>query len=211
MGGEGARKKAIASVERFDLRRHQWSSLPDMPQSVSDPTAISYGHRVYLLGGRDADNKLSCTQAYDTVSGNWLTLADMPEVCDLGAAVSMTRCIYLVGCFGRSCLRYDTATDNWTRLSRQRQEHRNAPAVMWQCGILVSGGGGGGTVNSAAIEYYDPVLDEWTDWQTPLKEKLSSQCHPLLCLTRQSVYLTKHTVYTYLTGCGLCRLYHWFN
>ena len=38
----------------------------------------------------------------------------------------------------------------------------------------MSGCGGGGKVDSAAIEHYDPVTDEWTDWQTPLKEKLSS-------------------------------------
>ncbi|KAI0242357.1 hypothetical protein LSAT2_013949 [Lamellibrachia satsuma] len=176
VGGKDISDKAIGSVERFDLKQRQWSSLPDMPQPVFGPAAISYGHRVYVFGGRDADNKnLSCTQAYDTVSGNWLSLVDMPEVCDLGAAVFINRCIYLVGGFSRSCLRYDTATDSCTRLSRPRQKHGNAPAVMWQGGILVSGSGGGGMVKSAAIEHYDPVIDEWTDWQTPLKEKLL--CH----------------------------------
>ena len=176
VGGKDFSDKTIGSVERFDLKQRQWSSLPDMPQPVFGPAAISYGHRVYVFGGRVADNEnSSCTQAYDTVSGNWLTLADMPEVCDLGAAVCINRCIYLVGGYSRSCLRYDTATDSWTMLSRPRQVHGNAPAVVWQCGILVSGSGGGGTVDSAAIEHYDPVIDEWTDWQTPLKEKLS--CH----------------------------------
>ena len=175
VGGEDASDKMISSVERFDLKQRQWSSLPDMPQPVSSASAISYGHRVFVFGGRSANNKnLSCTQAYDTVSGNWLTLADMPEVCDLGAAVSMTRCIYLVGGFSRSCLRYDTATDSWTRLSRPRQGHSNAPAVMWQGSILVAGCSSGGKEDSAAIEHYDPVIDEWSDWQTPLKEKLSS-------------------------------------
>ena len=49
----------IGSVERFDLRRRQWLSLPDMPQPVFEPVAIS---------GHDTDNeKLSSTQAYVTV------------------------------------------------------------------------------------------------------------------------------------------------
>ena len=175
VGGKDVSGKVIASVERFDLRRRQWSSLPNMPKPVLDPAAISYGHRVYVFGGRSADNKsLSCAQAYDTVSGNWLTLAAMLEVCHLGAAVSINRCIYLVGGFSRSCLRYDPATDSWKRLSRPHHEHGNAPAVVWQGGILVSGSGGGHKVNSADIEYYDPVIDKWSDWQKPLKEKLNA-------------------------------------
>ena len=175
VGGEDATKEANGSVEKFDLRRRHWLSLPNMPQPVFDPAAISYGHRVYVFGGRDADDEnLSCTQAYDTVSGNWLTLADMPEVCDLAAAVSVNRCIYLVGGFSQSCLRYDPAKDSWTRLSQPRQEHSNAPAVVWQGGVLVAGGRDDDGNRSVSIEHYDPVLDEWTDWQTPLMEKLSS-------------------------------------
>ena len=177
MGGKDVSDKVIGSVDRFHLRRRQWSSLPDMPQPVFEPVAIS---------GHDTDNeKLSCTQAYDTVSGNWLTLAAMLEVCDLGTAVCINRCTYLVGGFSQSCLRYDPATDSWTRLSRPRQEHRNAPAVEWQGGILVSGSGGGGMVDTAAIEYYDPLTDEWTDWQTPLKEKLC--CHRMFSVSLPGV------------------------
>ena len=93
-------------------------------------------------------------------------------MCELGAAVSVNRCIYLVGGFSQSCLRYDPATDSWTRLSqpRQSQEHSNAPAVVWQGGVLVAGGRDGDDNRSVSTEHYNPVLDEWT----PLKEKLSS-------------------------------------
>ena len=149
------------------------STVPDMPpQPVFDPSAISYGHRVFVFGGHNADNKvLSCTQAYDNVSGKWLTLAVKPKACNISAAVSINRFIYLVGGFSQSCLRYDLASDSRTGLS---QVHGNAPAVVWQGGILVAGSGGGNEKKSAAIKYYDPVTDEWTDWQTPLREKLSS-------------------------------------
>ena len=174
VGGKDVSKKVTGSVERFDLKQHQWSSLPDMPQPVFDPAAISYGHRVFVFGGRDADNKsLSCTQAYDTMSNKWLTLAATPTACVLGAVVSVNRFIYLVGGFSRSCLRYDPASDSWTGLSQPHQEHGNAPAVVWQGGILVSGCGGV-KPESAAIEHYNPVTDEWTNWQTPLKEKLTT-------------------------------------
>ncbi|KAI0230245.1 hypothetical protein LSAT2_019394 [Lamellibrachia satsuma] len=185
VGGEDVSGKVIASVERFDLKQHQWSLVPDMPQSVYNPCVISYDHRVFVFGGRNANFEvLSCTQVYDTTLDKWLTLAAMSEACDSGAAVSINRCIYLVGGHSRSCLRYDPATDSWTRLSRPHQEHSQAPAVMWQGGILVAGGGGN-TPLSAIIEHYDPVFDEWSDWQTPLKEKLT--CHGMFSVIHSGV------------------------
>ena len=59
-------------------------------------------------------------------------------------------------------------------LTEPRLVHQNAPAVVWQCGVLVSGHDGGGDKgeNSAAIEMYDPVRDEWSDWVTPLNVTL---------------------------------------
>ena len=126
-----------------------------------------------MFGGRDADNKdLSCTQAYDSTSGQWLTLVATPKVCDLGAAVSLGSYVYLVGGVYRSCLRYAPAEDRWTELSEPRLVHRNAPAVVWQGGVLVSGHGGANEKTSAAIEIYDPVRDEWSHWPTPLKVPL---------------------------------------
>ena len=99
----------------------------------------------------------------------------MLEACSLGSAVAFSRYIYLLGGFRRSCLRYDPATDSWTRLSEPRQKHGNAPAVVWQGQILVAGGGDAKT-KSSVIEHYDPVTNEWSDWTTPLNEKLNSHC-----------------------------------
>ena len=175
VGGWDVNNKVTGSVERFDLKRRQWSCLSDLPHPVYAPAATSHGHRVYVFGGLDADNKvLSCTQAYDSATGQWLTLAATPKVCNLGAAVSLGSYVYLVGGSYRSCLRYAPAEDRWRELSRPHLEHANAPAVVWQGGVLVSGDGGGDDKRSAAIETYDPVRDEWSDWPTPLKVPLDS-------------------------------------
>ena len=178
VGGWDVNEKVMGSVERFDLKQRQWSPLSDLPHPVRVPAVTSHGHSVYVFGGRDADNKeLSCTQAYDTTSGQWLTLAATPKVCDLGAAVSLGSHIYLVGGARRSCLRYAPAEDRWTELSGPRLVHHNAPAVVWQGGVLVSGHGAGvKEKKSAAIEGYDPVQDEWSDWPTSRKVPLDAHC-----------------------------------
>ena len=174
VGGWDVNGKVTGSVERFDLKRRQWSALSDLPHPVYVPAATSHGHSVYVIGGHDAANKvLSCTQSYDCTTEQWLTLAATPKVCDLGAAVSLGSVIYLVGGAQRSCLRYAPAEDRWTELSESRLDHANAPAVVWQGGVLVSGDGRGDKKEkSAAIEAYDPVRNEWTDWVTTLKVPL---------------------------------------
>ena len=185
VGGKDINDKATGSTEQYSLMQHQWTPLPAMPWPVRNPATTSHGHKVFVFGGRDDDNKnLLCTRAYDTKAGKWLTLGDMPEVCNLGAAVSLGQYVYLVGGGSRSCLRYDPATDSWRKLSQPRLKHGNAPAVVWQGGILVAGGGGS-TTKSAEIEFYDPVTDKWSDWQASLEVKLGS--HRLFSVTLPGV------------------------
>ena len=185
VGGKDGNNKVTGSTEQYSFTQHQWTPLPAMPWPVMQPTATSHGHKVFMFGGRDDDNKnLLCTRAYDTKAGKWLTLGDMPEVCDLGAAVSLGQYIYLVGGFSRSCLRYDPATDSWMRLSQPRLKHGNAPAVVWQGGIVVAGGDDGPQILKE-IEYYDSGTDEWSDWQASLEVKLST--HRLFSVTLPDV------------------------
>ena len=52
----------LASVECLDLRRRQWLAVADMPNAVSCPTVATFGNRIFVFGGRDAqDTPLRCT------------------------------------------------------------------------------------------------------------------------------------------------------
>jgi len=145
-----------------DVRRRQWSALPDLQQAVDQAIVATYGNKVFVFGGRDDQNKdMSCTQIYDTTRVVWSSGADTPDVCSLGAAVTLNDSIYVVGGDNHTCLKYHPASDTWTRLSPPQQEHRWAPAVVWRGSILVAGGYiSGGT--SSVIEAYDPLTDTWS-------------------------------------------------
>ena len=161
----------LASVECFNLKRRQWSAMPDLPRAVTAAMVATYGNKVFVFGGRDAQNvNLCCTQVLDTTRGQWSTRSDSPEVCSLGAAVTLNDVIYVVGGHKRTCLKYSPATDIWTRLSQPREKHANAPAVVWRGCILVSGGGP--KQSSSVIEHYDPLTDTWSDWKSELSMKL---------------------------------------
>ena len=97
----------------------------------------------------------------------------MTEECKRSAAVSVNDSIYVVGGENRTCLKYDHTTDTWTQLSRPRQKHRNAPAVVWRGLILVAGGGP--EPLTSLIEQYDPLTDTWSDWKGELNVNL--WCH----------------------------------
>ena len=174
VGGFGADSKVVKSVERLDVKRRHWTSMPDMPQSVYFSMTVSHNNSLYVFGGRDAEkNSLRCSWRYDTIWGVWRSLADMPVACNLGSVVTLNNYIYTVGGYTKSCMRYDPAKDCWTRLSQPRLKHGNAPAVVWQGNILVAGGDVDSQTKSSVIEQYDIETDEWSDWDTELKDKLS--------------------------------------
>ena len=172
IGGRGADKTTVlASVECFSISRRQWSRMPDLQQAVRVPVVVTYGNKIFVFGGRDAANKdVRCTQVLDSTRGQCTTQSDMIEACSFGAAVTMNNIIYVVGGHYRSCLKYDPATNTWTKLGRPLKEHGIAPAVVWRGCILVSGGGGN-EPESSVIEQYDPLTDSWCDWKTTLDAK----------------------------------------
>ena len=178
VGGKGVGDKAVGSIECLNLRRRQWSAMGEIPQAVRNPAVATSGNKVFVFGGRDAQVvDLCCTQVLDTTRDKWSTRSDSPEMCELSAAITLNDVMYMVGGGKRTCLKYDAATDSWTRLSRPRESHSNASAVVWRGCILVAGGGDPNP-ESSVIEQYDPLTDTWSQWKSELNGKL--ECHNML-------------------------------
>ena len=170
LGGEGVDKTVLPSVECLDVKSKQWSSLSEMTQAVFAPAVAMYSNKMFVFGGRYEQNNVCCTQVFDTTRDQWSTLSDMPQVCNIGAAIAMNDCIYVVGGYDRTSLKYDPATDSWTRLSQPSHNHSNAPAVVWRGSILVAGGGGT-KPESSVVEQYNPLTNTWSEWITTLDVK----------------------------------------
>ena len=164
VGGQGnGGNSALASVECLNVKRRHWSTMPDMPIAVFGSMVVTYKNKVFVFGGRNAQEVgMCCSQVLNVTRGSWNTVSDAPETCDIGAAVTLNDFIYLVGGSGRTCLRYEPASDSWTRISRPVQNHFEAPAVVWRGMILVAGGGDHPDKKSSAIEAYHPETDTWS-------------------------------------------------
>ena len=99
----------------------------------------------------------------------------MPEKCYFGAAVTMNDFIYVVGGNSRICLKFDPASDVWTRLSQPQQKHGYAPAVVWRGSILLAAGKNA-EQKPSAMEQFNPLTNTWSDSNiAQFKEQLS--CH----------------------------------
>ena len=154
VGGKGVGHNVLASIECLNVKRKHWSSLPEMPKAVFAPAVVTYSNKIFVFGGRYAQNKDLCsTHVFDTTRGQWSNLSDMSQVCSIGAAITMNDCIYVVGGYDRTSLKYDPATDSWT--------------------MLVAGGGGP-KPESSVIEQYNPLTDTWFDWTTTLHMKMTA-------------------------------------
>ena len=176
VGGVDVDKKTLASVECMKQKATKWSPLPDMAQAVYVPMVTTYRKKIFVFGGRDAlDKDVCCTQVFDTTQNKWSALSPMPVECRCGAAVTLNDAIYVVGGYSRTCLKYNPATDVWTRLSQPQQKHAYAPAVVWRGSILLAAGEKA-EQNPSAIEQFDPVTNTWSDSNiAQLKEELN--CH----------------------------------
>ena len=176
VGGKDVDNKPLASVECLTLKSRMWSSLPPMAHAVYAPMVTTYRNKLFVFGGRDdSRNNLRCTQVFDVTQNKWNTLSPTPVECHCGAAVTMNDTIYVVGGYSRTCLKYDPATDMWTRLSEPQQKHGYAPAVVWRGSILLAAGDGA-EQKPSAIEQFDPVTNTWSYSNIAQLEK-SLACH----------------------------------
>ena len=83
-GGSDDKDKTLSSTELFDSSNGRWYVTNDLPQPRYDLQSVIVDNILYLLGGRNKDNKVSptvFTAPLDTLSTHqlkWNTLQDTP-------------------------------------------------------------------------------------------------------------------------------------
>lgn len=151
----------LDSVEKFDLKKHKWTSVCPMLAPVCYPPLVTFRSSIYALGSFDKNwEPMLCTQEYDTVCDIWRMKTEIPED-GVGAAVSLGDTIYVLGSKPRSFLSYQPLSDTWTSLVSPQLPHVWRPVVVWRDKILTCGGyleGGW----SSEIEQYDPKSQTWS-------------------------------------------------
>jgi hypothetical protein len=120
---------STAQHDRYDPRTGEWTSLPPLPAPVDHLQALTYGGKLWYLGGMTGGPGTGVTRgpsaqvvSYDPSTGELLSHAPMPRPRGAGGVAALDGRIYYFGGLvtpQRSSAQvdvYDIATDTWSQL-----------------------------------------------------------------------------------------------
>jgi N-acetylneuraminic acid mutarotase len=171
VGGFGADRGTLASVERWRPGDATWTSLPPLPIAVHHPAAVAWGGRLYVLGGYRGPGLAGATdavQVFDPASATWSAGPPLPSARGgLAAAVLDGRIVAVGGARDGASVgdvaALDPAGGAWRPLA-SLPTPRDHLGVAVLDGTLHAVGGRDGQRDFAlrAHEVYDPRRDAWT-------------------------------------------------
>ncbi|KAL7641772.1 UNVERIFIED_CONTAM: hypothetical protein RMT77_007646 [Armadillidium vulgare] len=184
-GWDGMRR--LNTVECYDRKTNQWSSVTSMQLSITSPAVTSSNGKLYVCGGailEDGDG-MDQVQYYDPHEDSWTLLPSMIIPRSGSCAAVVNGYIYVIGGWHASTEntnkveRYDFKTKTWTLVSSMK-ERRYRPGVAVVNGkIYILGGEDGWEHFHDTIECYDPATDTWSVVGEMLTGRSWLSCAPL--------------------------------
>ncbi|WP_249039671.1 kelch repeat-containing protein, partial [Archangium gephyra] len=164
----------LRTVEVYDSRTGQWTTIASLAQARSSHTAtLLPGGRVLVAGGQQGLTSLASTEVYDPGTGQWTETSQLAQARSSHTATLLPGGKILVaggrGASGTPLLGaevYDLATSQWTptgSMASARLEHPTATLLAGGQVLLIGGG-------HASAERYEDL--------TP-REEWRSELHPL--------------------------------
>ena len=167
--GPGGTPEALLGVEGFDTTIGQWKTGPDLPVALHHAMAVTYRHRVLLMGGwvpRGSDlTAISSNRVFAMSGQRWVDLPPMRSPRVAGAAAATGDRVVVVG--GQANDRLVPGTEVFD--GKQWEPGADIPTPREHLAAASDGrfvyAVGGRNLdagkNSAALERYDPVEDSW--------------------------------------------------
>jgi N-acetylneuraminic acid mutarotase len=158
IGGYPSDGTSPAIVEEYDPASDSWVRKADMPTPRNALSACAVNGRIYAIGGAIWDpvtgtTTLSAMEEYDPATDTWTTKADLPMPTFNAATAVVNGKIYAIGGRGAltqtpgadlttlsSIMKYDPATDTWTKEGDLRVPRTALSASAVDGTIYVVGG-----------------------------------------------------------------------
>ena len=145
----------------------KWAKKAEMPTMRSDLALAAVGGKIYAIGGRNKDGRLSVVEEYNPASDTWKKVADIPTAREGHGAAVVNGKIYVFG--GNTTVKrrngtkvlktvknieeYDPATNTWAQKA-ERGASRDLGVTVLDGKIYVMKSG---------LSIYDPATDTWSD------------------------------------------------
>jgi N-acetylneuraminic acid mutarotase len=166
----------------YDPATGKWSKMPSMKRARGGAAAVTVGDKLYVIDGGPQPYRVEAPrpayahmEVFDFRTGTWSTKAPPPVGVHHVMAALLDGRVYMAG--GRldeedsspAFLRYDPASDRWTRLDNLPEGKVSSLGVASAGGKIVVFGGddeenwedGGGFVSPTSWAY-DPETRKWT-------------------------------------------------
>jgi len=161
------------TVLRYQTQNDTWIELSSKPTPVSDVQAVLLGEKIYVPGGRLANEQTAdCLEVYDPRQDHWETRASLPVPLSAYALATLEGKLYLFGGkngsqYVSNVYIYDPVEDQWSEGTPLTSPRAYASAIASLGKIFVIGGYDG-THALALNEAYFPARDENHEapWET---------------------------------------------
>lgn len=160
--GDGNELIHMSSVACYSVKTNEWFSVSSMHCKRSSHATVSYGNRIFAIGGYDGKTSLKSAECYDANTDTWSSISSMNYSRSSFAAVSLDRFIYVLGGHNTCTVeRYDTRAAQWELMPAMSTKRINFGAAQ-VCGFIYVVGGHDGREYLRSMERFDPNTSEWT-------------------------------------------------
>jgi N-acetylneuraminic acid mutarotase len=159
---------------RYDPGTNTWSSLPDLPQPITEAIVFTIGGKAFLTTGRDSLESLPIDKIYvwDTTTGIWEVQGILPEslkrIRAVGFSIGNKGYLATGLSAGKNQVlndlwEYDPETDSWTEKASFPGSGRYDATcfVVEGKAYITNGATANPASNTSDMWAYDPVSDSW--------------------------------------------------
>ena len=173
-GGIGIGQQHQNVLEVYDPVADTWEARASMPESLGAYGLAVFDGHLYLFGGSDGQDYVNSTYRYDPEADRWETLRPMEQARGFLSAAALEDRIYVVGGYDgvtefATCDVYEPSTNTWAPRSPMDLRRGGLSVVTVRENLYAIGGGIDGYV--AFNERYDPQVDVWSRFETPVGEQ----------------------------------------
>jgi Kelch motif len=142
-----------------------WATLSALPSPRYAAAAAAMDDKLYVLGGRGADDLADATVWNGT---SWSEAAPMLTTRVMGGAASVGNGLFAIGGFNidgqpiANVERFDAAGNAWSPVASMPAARAGFGAAVVGSNIYVAGGEGDGGIPLAALVRYDSGANSWT-------------------------------------------------
>jgi N-acetylneuraminic acid mutarotase len=172
IGGAGADRRELSSMERYDVASGQWSAAAAMSTRRAYFSTCVLAGELYVTGGAGGAGgatgiSLSSVEKYSPLSDTWSAVTSLPSARAAHTAVTVGTSVYVLGgdhvpATTASVLKFDSVQEVWSEVEPMPEARMLAAACTVGNDIYVFGGKSEGEIPELSVFKFDTVANEWS-------------------------------------------------